>query len=81
MLVIKIELWPFGDEKKKSVIAQAVVANVGGTAELGNYEVYEGLSHPKELTKLEHDAEVLAHERLNAPVFSLIRKALSALGY
>ena len=39
MLVIKIELWPFGDESRKKVLGLATIVNDGtGTHELGNYD-------------------------------------------
>ena len=39
MLVIKIEMWPQGDESKKRLLEQAFIYNDGGDAgdELGNY--------------------------------------------
>lgn len=44
MVVVKIELWPKGDESKATPIAIARITNDGtGTAELGNYAV--SLSH------------------------------------
>ena len=41
MLVIKIEMWPRGDESKKRLLEQAFIYNDGGAAdaELGNYAV------------------------------------------
>lgn len=39
MLVIKVELWPFGDESRKKEIATAEIWNTGtGTLERGNYD-------------------------------------------
>jgi hypothetical protein len=44
MIVVRIELWPGGDEGRKRLIGQARIANDGsGTAEVGNYDVR--LSH------------------------------------
>lgn len=39
MIVCKIELWPGGDETKARNIGAVVIANVGGTASVGEYEV------------------------------------------
>lgn len=39
MIVIKMELWPRGDESRKRDLGVAHIANVGGDEELGNYEV------------------------------------------
>lgn len=39
MLVVKIEIWPYGDEKAKREIANAKIWNTGtGTIEKGNYD-------------------------------------------
>jgi len=39
MLKVTIELWPFGDDTRRVVIAEAEIWNDGtGTPELGNYK-------------------------------------------
>jgi hypothetical protein len=38
MIVIKIELWPHGDESKCREIGRAIIANIGGTPEFGVYQ-------------------------------------------
>lgn len=38
MINVIVELWPGGDEARKRVLATAMIANVGGTAEVGNYD-------------------------------------------
>jgi len=38
MMKIIIEMWPQGDESRKYLLGEAVIANVGGTEDLGNYE-------------------------------------------
>ena len=38
MVVVKIEIWPHGDESKAREIGRAQIANVGGTADVGEYE-------------------------------------------
>ena len=39
MLIIRIEIWPFGYESRKREIAVAKIANTGeGSLERGNYE-------------------------------------------
>lgn len=58
MLVVKLELWPGGDEAKKRVIGSATIANVGGDDRHGTYQatvVTDGISfetrvedHPRE---------------------------------
>jgi hypothetical protein len=39
MLVIKVELWPGGDERFKTVLARAGIGNVSNLAEVSDYEV------------------------------------------
>lgn len=39
MLVIRIELWPKGDESRAREIGRGLIANVGGTDQVGDYEV------------------------------------------
>lgn len=40
MIVIKVEMWPLGDESKAYEIGRGVIANDGtGTDERGNYDV------------------------------------------
>ncbi len=39
MLVIKVELWPKGDESRAREIGRGLIANVGGDAQTGHYEV------------------------------------------
>jgi hypothetical protein len=38
MLVVRIELWPKGDESTKRDLAVIAIANVGGDATAGDYE-------------------------------------------
>lgn len=35
--MIKIEMWPHGDESKKRDLAAIAIANVGGDSEFGDY--------------------------------------------
>lgn len=39
MIVVKIELWPYGDGNKAREIGRTYIANVGGSMTKGNYEV------------------------------------------
>lgn len=38
MLIIRIEMWPKGDHTRARSLGIATIANVGGTAEAGDYE-------------------------------------------
>ena len=39
MLVVKIEMWPYGDGSKAREIGRTYIANVGGNSKKGDYEV------------------------------------------
>ena len=38
MIVIRLELWPRGEESQKRLLGLAQIANVGGTVDLGDYD-------------------------------------------
>jgi hypothetical protein len=38
MLVLKLEIWPKGDETKARVVGEATLSNVGGDELAGDYE-------------------------------------------
>ena len=43
MIYIPIELWPYGDKKRKRTIGSAIIVNDGtGTVETGNYNITIG---------------------------------------
>jgi hypothetical protein len=86
VLVIKIELHPFGQGGKHvRELGRMVIANVGGTDESGDYEVRAALL-PR---GAQHDAwrepqltgTVTGHARLAEPVWSLLAKALHSIGF
>lgn len=39
MVYVKIELWPRGSQKDAKVLAEMNISNIGGTAEVGIYDV------------------------------------------
>src|ERR1700755_280573 len=39
MLVIKVELWPGGDERYKTVLARAGIGNMSNSADVSDYEI------------------------------------------
>lgn len=39
VIVVKIEIWPYGDEAARREIGRMQIANVGGDADMGQYEV------------------------------------------
>lgn len=38
MIVVKLEMWPYGDESRKYDLGRTYIANVGGDAERGEYD-------------------------------------------
>ena len=76
MILVKVELHPFGEEKNKVELARGFIYNTGGTREEGNYnytftEVKDiSLGKPRTIS-----GEITKHPRLSS-VFSLIKKCL-----
>lgn len=79
MLVVKIELWPGGDERRVKEIGRLHIINRGDspTPRRGNYTV--NLLRRGTNRKVHRSGEVLNYPRLSYPVWKLIRKALEAL--
>lgn len=79
MLVVKIELWPYGDERRAREIGRLHIINKGdsSTPQRGNY--LTRLLRKGSTKTVQRTAEVLNHPRLSAPVWKLVRKALEAL--
>jgi len=77
MVVVKIELWPLGDEKKAREIGRAEIVNDGtGTTERSNYAVnllhsgkYYGTPGVWRIGRVED------HRRMLSP-YHLVQKAL-----
>ena len=79
MLVVKIELWPGGDEKRCREIGRMRIINQGGTAsaERGDYSIH--LMRKGTTDTMQRTGEVLDYPRLSYPVWKLVRRALEAL--
>jgi hypothetical protein len=75
MLVIKIELWPFGDETQKRMIAEGYIINNGsGNTELGNYDAkFWSERHPTE-----KNGKVKSFPRQTQGVWKLLWMALGS---
>lgn len=61
MLVIKIELWPHGDEARRQTIATGVIVNDGtGSAEMANYDAHfaNGDVDVRDVVETAHNARV-----------------------
>lgn len=94
MLVIRVELHPCGrGGDNVTELARMVVTNVGGTDEFGDYEVSaaEGFVGRFGIWNAPSTADVLGtaklrghvinYARLAEPVWSLVAKALAAIGF
>jgi hypothetical protein len=80
MLVVKVELWPGGDERRAEVIGRMTISNVGTHPDhpkRGNY-VARLMRKGTERT-VQRAAEVLDYPRLHYPVWKLVKRALEAL--
>lgn len=77
MIVVKVELWPKGDESKARQIGELKIVNVGGDDDRGDYSV-----NVLELggLRVQLDGEVRGHERV-APVWMLVGRALRSVGF
>ena len=79
MIVIKIEMWPKGDETAKRDLGSAVITNdLTGTALRGNYHVRllrKGADHSKRLGTVWKRGRVIGFKRKRGP-FDLLLQAL-----
>lgn len=80
MIVVKVELWKWGDERRATELGRLLIDNRGDHAEQprrGNYRVR--LLRKGSRTAVRRTAEVLDHARLSKDIWNLLRKALEAL--
>ncbi len=83
MLVIKIELWPFGDESKKRDLGTARIINDGtGDLKTGNYtiQLLKGAEYSSRPGTLYKKGRVRNYPRALGPWPLLMRGIMSALG-
>jgi hypothetical protein len=76
MIVIKIELWPYGFESGKKELGRMLIANQGGTHKRGDYGV-RVLRKGSE-TKVLREGEVKNYPRLSYNIWRLIYRALKS---
>lgn len=84
LITVKIELWPWGDEKRAREIGRMYIANVGGTVERGDYDVAVCRRGTMEVPqpvdpegpKATRSGEVKNYPRLSYNVWRLIARAL-----
>ncbi len=80
MLVVKIELWPLGDEKRARELGRMLISNRGDhpkRPERGNYRVR--LLRKGSKTAVTREAAVEDYPRQSYTVWKLVSRALEAL--
>ena len=80
MLVVKVELWPFGSEADAKEIGRLKIHNTGDHEDRprrGNYVAQ--LIRRGTTDRVTREARVEDYARLSYPVWKLIRRALEAL--
>lgn len=90
MIVVRVELWSAVDGQKTE-LARAVIDNIGGTTERGDYRVrtLRGRSEDaldRAILRMhsggtQREGKVLGHARLREHVWNLVAKGLANLGY
>lgn len=75
MIRVTVELWPGGSEARKRTLGGLDIANVGGTAQVGNYRVWK---LNKELRRCK-EGSVRGHRRLAESVWRLVAKTIEAV--
>lgn len=77
MLVVKIELWPHGDEQKKREIGRTYIWNTGeGNVDKGEYAVAVCRRGSKERNNLTRTGLVKNYPRTKYNVWRLVIRAL-----
>ena len=77
-LVVRIELWPLGDESRKKTLGAMVIGNDGtGDRNVGNYDTR--LIGQK--GKVSRRGRVTCHPREKVSVWKLVAKAIASLGH
>lgn len=86
MLVVKLEMWPNGDEAQAREIGRTYIYNDGGSTEIGDYGVrvcHEGQFSFEPWTvhlskAFARSARVLSYPRLSLDVWRLVLRSLAA---
>jgi len=94
MIVIKVELWPFGDSSRAKILGTAKIANTGGTGTQGDYncticdavelpehslEAYKILFHSKGNKRIWKECDVDNFPRKRLLVWDLLYRALKKI--
>lgn len=80
MLLIRFEIWPYGDESTKREIAQVKVGNISYTSSMSDYIVMatENASQFNNHKALDTKFEIKDHNRMQS-VFALAKKIFDKL--
>lgn len=78
MIVVRIEMWPRGNEKRKYPLGEIRIANVGGTEASGDYSVTMLKRHRKSVWKTGH-VHAFKRKRLG-PYDLLLRSLIACIG-
>ncbi len=76
MIVVKVEIWPFGDQSKRQEIGRMYIANTGGDHIKGNYtaaETVEEIHFPNQST-----IKIPSHTRSRG-FWPLVKQAIAQL--
>lgn len=78
MLVIKVELWPGGEEQYKTVVARALIGNISDLADTSDYavSVSEGQNPIAGTPAWKGRGRIDGHDRRQS-VWALVEKAAS----
>lgn len=82
MLMVRVQVWPGGDEARAFDVATMRIVNVGGGLSQGTYEVEtEGEATLAGELIAARKGMVHAHLRQRLPVWTLVSRALRSVGY
>lgn len=81
MLVVKMELWPWGQEDKKKLLGQMIIANDGMSSDPKNYgNYYNKIVEDNHVVGLPlKEVEIKCFERLNNSSWQLLQKFLNLM--
>lgn len=77
MIVVRVELWPLGNQAAAKEIGRMLIVNEGGTTQFGDYGAY--LTRRGAPDVVQRSAGVARHPRLTQSVWRLVEKALHAI--
>jgi hypothetical protein len=87
MIVVRVELWS-AITGERTEIARAVIDNIGGTEQLGDYRARSLRGRSRAALDaawagkaVVREGEVRGHPRLREHVWNLVAKALASMGY